>query len=403
MKVLALGGCGGMGRYAVRTAVDFDAIEQITVADLSLVNAQSFASTFETKVDAVQVDVTDEEGLRELMSSYDVVLSTVGPYYVFGTLVLKAAIDTKTHYIDICDDWEPTLEMLELHREAEAAGITAIIGAGASPGISNMLAVTAINELDRVDEVYTTWGGGGSLEDSDGDLEISDGNGNPTAATIHWLQQLTGTIRDHQGGHCVVSEPLVKEVLEYPVIGKAECYSVGHPEPLTLPHYFPDIRRSKNLMDMPGYIIRTLKKTADLVNNKGVSLKDAAHYLIDKLENDDASSVSDAASYYLNQHRDKKRNFLPGLTALAIGRRNDKPMRVSAHIEGQPLDGKMGAATCVPSAIILNMLCLGEITKRGVMAPEGCVDPQRFFELLAGYITFNGGFDAKNYLVIRHQ
>ena len=34
MKVLALGGSGGMGRYAVETALTFDGIEQIIVADI---------------------------------------------------------------------------------------------------------------------------------------------------------------------------------------------------------------------------------------------------------------------------------------------------------------------------------------------------------------------------------
>ncbi len=402
MKVLALGGCGGMGRYAVETAINFDSIEKITVADLSLENAARFADRFDERVEAAQVDVKDNVGLRELMDSHDVVLSTVGPYYIFGTLVLQAAIDTKTHYIDICDDWEPTLEMFEVHRQAEEAGITAVVGAGASPGISNLLARVAIEELERVDEVYTTWGSSGGINDNDDELDISDEHGKPTAATIHWLQQLTGSIRDHQNGRCVESTPLQKIVIDYPGIGESACYSCGHPEPLTLPLYYPGIRHSKNIMNMPGYIIYVLKEAAETVNRGEKTIEEAAQLVVDKLDKGDAS-LKDTAAYLYHQARDKTRSFLPALTAVAIGRRNNNPMTVSAHLEGEVLDGKMGATTCVPSAIILKMLSEGEITTRGVVAPEGCVDPKRFFELLSQFVSFNGGFDADNYLVVRHK
>lgn len=403
MKVLALGGCGGMGRYAVETAHEFECISSITVADLDFDRAEQYANGFDHRVSAAQVDVTNEKQLKELMENHDVVLSTVGPYYLFGTLVLNAAIETQTHYIDICDDWEPTLEMFELRRKAEEAGITAIIGAGASPGISNMLAARAIAELERVDEVYTTWGSGGSLDDSEGDLEISDAAGEPTAATIHWLQQLTGEIRDQQSGACVASKPLTKEEISYPGIGKVECYSVGHPEPLTLPLYFDGIRRSKNLMNMPGYIIYVLKTAASLVDKKGASIKEAAQLVIDKLEKEDSATLKDSAAYVYHQMKDAGRKFLPGITALAIGQRNKRPLTVSAHIEGKITDGSMGASTCVPSAIFLKMLVDGRIKKRGVVAPEGCADPEEFFRELSPYVSYNAGFDAANYLVVRQE
>jgi len=34
MKVIILGGCGGMGRYAAKMAANFDNIDVFTVADL---------------------------------------------------------------------------------------------------------------------------------------------------------------------------------------------------------------------------------------------------------------------------------------------------------------------------------------------------------------------------------
>ena len=51
--------------------------------------------------------------------------------------------------------------MLELDGQAREAGVPAVVGIGASPGVSNLPAATAASELDGVDEVITGWGFGG--------------------------------------------------------------------------------------------------------------------------------------------------------------------------------------------------------------------------------------------------
>ena len=60
MKVAALGGCGGMGRYAVRTAADYDFVDEIVVADVDLERAKAFAASVAPKAHAVAVDATDD-------------------------------------------------------------------------------------------------------------------------------------------------------------------------------------------------------------------------------------------------------------------------------------------------------------------------------------------------------
>src|SRR5438270_3124076 len=44
-----------------------------------------------------------------------------------------------------------TRKLMALHEEAEAAGITAILGMGGTPGITNLLARAAADQLDRVE------------------------------------------------------------------------------------------------------------------------------------------------------------------------------------------------------------------------------------------------------------
>ena len=167
-----LGGSGGMGRFAVRAALTFDGITEIVVADLNAEGAKAFiesaaiaelAQQASIPLRSVGCDVTDGVSLRAAMSGVDVVLNSTGPYFRFGVLVLSAAIECRIHYIDICDDWEPTLEMLNLHEAAEAAGVTCVVGLGASPGSTNLLGVAAMQELDECDTLFLGWDAGAAL------------------------------------------------------------------------------------------------------------------------------------------------------------------------------------------------------------------------------------------------
>ena len=108
MKILALGGSGGMGRFAVRSLINHEKIKKIFVADINVSSAKNFASDFDNRVEGLELDINNNAALIHEMSKVDIVINTTGPFFKFGLPILKAAVDTNTHYFDICDDWEPT-------------------------------------------------------------------------------------------------------------------------------------------------------------------------------------------------------------------------------------------------------------------------------------------------------
>lgn len=114
MKYVALGGCGDMARFAVQTALNFDFVEQIIVADRDGATATEFAGECGPRVGHTEIDVRDESSLLGLLQGVDAVLNDVGPYFKFGPTVLQAAIEAKCNYVDLNDDWEATVEMLDL-------------------------------------------------------------------------------------------------------------------------------------------------------------------------------------------------------------------------------------------------------------------------------------------------
>ena len=112
MKILAIGGCGSMGRYAIRAAQHYSSIEKIIIADIDKEAAETFAASLNQKVSAIHLDINDASALKRSMEDINIVVNTCGPYFKFGTPILSAAISSGCNYIDICDDWEPTIDMM---------------------------------------------------------------------------------------------------------------------------------------------------------------------------------------------------------------------------------------------------------------------------------------------------
>ncbi len=383
MKILALGGPGDTGQHAVRAAYEFDSIRQIVVGDRDGQKAAAFAGQFDAKVTATQLDVTDRAALVHELTQCDIVISTIGPYYQYGTLVLSAALEAHCHYLDICDDWEPTLDMLALHEDAITAGITAIVGAGASPGISNLLAVKAYGALDQVHTLHTVWGAG----DPDKDQSEGDDEDVSQAVLEHWIQQLTGTIRLLRDGQHTERRPLEEITVNYPGIGAVVCYTVGHPEPVTLPRSLSGLRHSFNLMHMPAFVISFLQTVGAKVDSGQLSIPAAAKELIQTLAPKEDHSTLAATMRYLAHGLGKvmtRKKYLPELAAVATGEQDGRKAVVGASLDGN-FSGGIGPLTCIPTALIAEMISRREITKPGVFAPEDGIDPDLFFQRLAPY------------------
>ncbi|MFP4040360.1 MAG: saccharopine dehydrogenase family protein [Desulfosudaceae bacterium] len=375
MKILALGGCGEMGGYAVKTLLKSVSPPEIMIADRNAVAAEDFARGLGNGVGWMALDISDRNALDEAVQKADLVMNTVGPYFRFGKSVLTACIRGGKDYMDICDDWEPTLEMLDLCDEAEKSGITAIIGLGASPGISNMLAVKAIEELDTVTEIYTGW-------DLDSAKPEKTGR-KPSAATVHGIHQLTGTIRAFENGRYVDKKPIRRITLDYPGIGAGRAWTMGHPEAVTLPRYFQGLLLSNNIMVTTRANFFGLKMIALLVDAGCISVERAA-WIAEKLEG--AAEPERTPAAMLADIVAARSPGLPPLFALARGEKGGQSATAACMITSAP-SGGMGGATGVPLAVGAMLLEKGVVLKKGVFAPEGVIRPDDFFDILGPLCT----------------
>jgi hypothetical protein len=374
MRIVALGGCGIVGAAAVKAALDVTEAEEIVIADQNGEAARKMADALGDRVTSAEVDVEDAAGLESLLADRDIVLNTVGPFYRFGLPVLKAAIRSKTHYIDINDDWEPTLDMLEYHAEATKAGITAIVGVGISPGIMNLMAVRAMRELDTVDTVMTVWSLDAIVREymEAAPQEASTGTGVTGAAAVHLMHQASGKIRVYRDGAFADVEPLQEVTLDYPGIGAVTGCTFGHPEPVTLPRVRDDLRNSCNVMYGNPALIELLRTTAKAINSGQMDAYGAA------------SSMADAKLGKMLFGEEGYAPKVPRRFAFATGKSGGAPKTVAVGLPTQPPGGS-GVGIGLAAALGLSALEQGLVKDYGVFAPEEVLDPDDFLDMFASH------------------
>ncbi|WP_420752957.1 saccharopine dehydrogenase family protein [Rhodococcus sp. O3] len=360
LTVLVVGGAGGMGRHAVRTLARLGAATRILVADLNENRARLVADEIGSGAEAVHLDATDPDAMRTAFADCDVVLNTMGPFARFGTPILRAALDAGCDYLDIDDDWQSTVEALEFDERARAEGRHVVIGLGASPGTTNMCARLAVDRLDTVDDLFTGW----SLASAVVEPEDNFPANGAAAAAEHWLLQCTGTIRAWEDGGPADIAPLDRVEFDFPGVGPAYAYTMGHPEAVTLPRAVPGLRYSVNLQCGPAELFDQLRTIVDKVESGTLNIAQAAD-LIDTRP--DIAPVPETST-------------LPDLFALARGTRSGRSVTVAVYPKLE-LPGRMGGHTGIPLAIGVELLRRGAMTAPGVHAPETAFAPADFFEV----------------------
>jgi saccharopine dehydrogenase-like NADP-dependent oxidoreductase len=261
LRVVVLGGAGHIGSRIVKELHELDPTIEIVIADKNLAKADEVAKSVGGNIKAVYVDATVEEFLADVIKRADCVVNAIGPFYRFGVPILKTAIRVGVNFVDINDDYDATFEALKLHDEATNKGVTAVIGMGATPGITNILARHGAGKLDEVFEIGTYWIWS-ALDPTMGPAIID-----------HYFHAITGSVKTYRNGEWIevkaLSEP---ELYEFPKpIGAWEVAHVGHPEPITIPRYI----KARNVYNKGGVWPAELNEIAKAFSALGItSLKE---------------------------------------------------------------------------------------------------------------------------------
>jgi saccharopine dehydrogenase-like NADP-dependent oxidoreductase len=157
LTIAVVGGAGAMGRIAVRDLVETAGPGvRVVVADYNLGAARRLARAFDGRVRAVRVDaVRVTATARALKGAFAIINCS---RHEHNLPVMEAALRAGAHYCDLGGLFHVTRKQLTLHARFQRAGLLAVPGIGAAPGVVNVLARAAADGMDRVDEIHVLVG-----------------------------------------------------------------------------------------------------------------------------------------------------------------------------------------------------------------------------------------------------
>jgi hypothetical protein len=212
-----------MGSEATRDLSRTSDFEEIVIADADLERAQALATELGGgRVRAIQVDANDEAALTNSLRGFDVVANCTT--YHFGLIVTRAAINAQVNYLDLGGLYN-TPRQLEMDEDARRAGVTICLGAGATPGVTNLMARAAADQLDQVDEVHIAFASFRSIAPSPGLLDTVLDEFSPSSRRFFW-----------QAGDFIETPAFsgAKHVRFAAPVGEIETFYVPHSETHTI-------------------------------------------------------------------------------------------------------------------------------------------------------------------------
>jgi len=372
MRILCVGGAGRICREAILDLAQSDLFERITVADRDRQAADEVARWIDDpRIDARELDVRDRTATVAVMRRYDIVMDGL-PISLNDPCAASIA-EASVHAINLngmSHEWDFDAAIKRQRR-------TFVPGFGMTPGITNLMAMLAAEQLDKVDSVRCSHGAFRPIAFSEAIAETTRVEYDPELPTRMVFED--GELRQVPP----FARPRIIELpAPYPALPQ---YIIPHPEPLTLSKSLA--HKGVRLVEARGtwpeknmHLIRALFDWGMLANpavrvgNVEVGILDAifAHCLRTPIGRE-----TELYGYALHVE--------------VIGQCHGQPMRHVLTHTHPPSDGSVESwaglrayTRCVgiPLSIGAQLIARGEAGGFGTLAPERAFVPREVFDQL---------------------
>jgi saccharopine dehydrogenase (NAD+, L-lysine-forming) len=219
-------GCGAVGTVIARHLCASDTVEELVLADIDTTATKRAADgTQSQKARALSLDASRAGDLREAMRGSDMVVNASLPRFNRG--IKEAALVTGIDYMDLATESSDPFVDSDVWR---AHGLTALVGMGEDPGLSDVFARQAADGMDQVE----------SIRIRDGDTGFSPELGFISLFSPEsFVEETTTPSRIWTDGNYETVPPFgAREVFEFPPpLGPLAVYSVDHEEVDSLPRF----------------------------------------------------------------------------------------------------------------------------------------------------------------------
>jgi saccharopine dehydrogenase-like NADP-dependent oxidoreductase len=375
-----VGGAGAMGRITVRDLAETCAAsDEIVIADHDLAKAEALAGSLQgggrPRVRAVRVDVADRAATAAALAGAFAIVNAV--QYQLNLEVMEAALAVRAHYLDLGGLFHMTRRQLELDGRFQAARRIALLGMGAAPGITNLLARHAAERLEEVREIHVRVG---SLDRT----RYRPPQALPVAYSLKTvLEEFSMPPAVFTRGEFAFVEPMsgARPHRFPPPVGLRRPMNTIHSEVATLPLSFRErgVREVSFQIAFDPAFVERVRFLRDLGMASHEEL-DVAGVKVRPIDVVNKVAMSQPPARQVG-----KLDQYEVLRAVVKGTSQGKKVTwvVDCHTRGMPAWGiGLDIDTGSPPAVAAQMLAAGEIAATGAVAPEVAVPCQAFFRRL---------------------
>lgn len=402
-KIVVLGGAGFMGRITVRDLFETSSPkDEIVIADYDLQKAKDMVQELQKnakdlskhpKLVAVFGNVKDASNMAEVLKDCLACINCV--QYQMNLEIMDAALAARCHYVDLGGLYHMTIKQMAYDDRFKAIGKLALLGMGAAPGITNILARYGADKLDVVKEIHCRVGNNDKTKYSS----------NPALAVSYSLKTILEEFSMEPAvftkGKFTYTKPMSGDIPhKFPApVGVVKPMFTIHSEVATLPLSFKD----KGVQEVSFKIAFDPEFTSKVrfLRDLGMASHDTIDVLGTKVKPIDVINKVAMTQPPVKQIGKLKQYEV--VRTIVKGTKDKKKLTwiVDCHNPGHS-GWNLGVDTDTgcPPAIAVQMLALGEITAKGAMAAELCVPPEPFFKHLKKRkmtveVTKKSGWDLK--------
>jgi lysine 6-dehydrogenase len=374
LKILILGGYGAMAQSTVPDLLSSPGVERVGIAGRSEAKAKAFVTAQrDERAVAVPIDARDSTNLVREMKQWDCVIHS--SWYDLNVPVMEAAISAGIHYCDLGGLYHQTLHQLKLHRKAQDAGVTCVLGIGSTPGTMNVMGAHGATQLDRVHKVLLR-SSGAVVSGGEAGLFVP-----PYAIrTIFDEFSMEAPILREGKIRFVPALSGLERSEFQPPVGVVEGYYTIHSELATMPK---TIGKGVQEMDFIVAFPPAFRQTIETLVRLGLSSRDAIMVEGTKVRPYDVTSTAIDA---LPKPKEPELD-VDIQRCVLVGEKDGNPVTLRYEAVTWPHDKwRVGGGvvdTGVPPSIAAQWMVKGRTKGPGVLPPELAFDPKGYFEELS--------------------